>query len=184
VTQLAFLDQTWNPTPGPGHYKLIGPGTPIMGPGTAVYSLDESGHVCLSFTPKGGHEQHFIGPMPQTTQRPSLWHATHGLARWLLVVDVALLIVGAVAGFILSSGTLVNRLGSASIGFFVGMVATVAVSRIFLITVSVKVEANPPPESAPRHAESAPVGADELLRQYEVDRQIAQRYLDEHRGPN
>jgi hypothetical protein len=183
VTRLAFLDQTWNPTPGPGRYKLIGPGTPIMGPGTAVYSLDEAGRVHLAFTPKGGHEQHFSGPMPQATHHPSLWHATHGLARWLLVVDVALLICGAVTGFVLSSGTLVNRLGGAGIGFFIGMVATVAVTRIFLITVSVKVAPKSPSESGSPHTESRPVGAEALLRQYESDRRIAQRYLDEHHGP-
>jgi hypothetical protein len=183
AVRVGFLDQTWNPTPGQGQRKWIGPGCPIIGPGIAMYWLDDSGEVQLSFKSKEGGERRFSGPLPSLAKRPSIWHSLHGLARWVLVVDAALVIGGAVAGYLLSSGSLLTRLAGACLGLGIGWIATSVVSVVFMVSTSIRPTSVPHPGTPPGGDDTSE-GQDDVWQRVERNEQIARRYLDEHQGPH
>jgi len=179
---VSFFDQTWNPTPGQGQRRWIGPGTPIVGPGYAIYWLDDSDHVHLSFQSRDGGERRFNGPFPTFPKRPSIWHSLHGLARWVLAVDGALVIGGAVTGYLLSSGSVLTRIAGACVGLGIGWLATSVVSVIYMVTTSIR----PASASGPMEQsgdDEAPDGSErDIWKRVEQNERIARRYLDEHRG--
>lgn len=181
-THVSFMDQTWNPTPGDGRRKLIGPGCPIIGPGTALYRLDDSGGVHLSFRTQSGGEQHFSGPLPATSEQPSFWHGVYGLARWVLLLDGFLLVGGAISGYLLSSGSIPTRLGGACVGLVLGGLATTVVSVIFMVSTSIRPAVGAQSVKPPGTGSGLDDPQD-IWRQVEKNKQIAQRYLDEHEGP-
>jgi hypothetical protein len=105
--------------------------------GTAEYTLDYAGTVHLRFSPAGGTDQHYEGPIPAWHDSPQ-GRQRQRLIRRVWVAYVAWLLVGFGVGLALAAGSTARRIGFGVGGLFLAMLLVSLATTALRVTLAVR----------------------------------------------
>ena len=115
----------WNPA------KPFGVDNLIFGPGDARYWTDESGLVHLDLWRSNGKIEKYSGPVPERLTGPTgRGLRSRGLAGAIVVGYLALLALGFVVGYFVTTGSALNPVVGGGIGVFVAEVIACIISFV------------------------------------------------------
>lgn len=131
--RLTTMRSSWNPD------KPYSATNRIYGPGTAEYTLDDSGIVHLTLHKNDGSVHNYNGPIPSVAREDPLERRrTKKIIRRARLVQLALLLLGYSVAFLLARGPTFERLDFGIVGFLVAMFLTIIVLRITAVAISIR----------------------------------------------